>query len=180
MLAYKHTSILSNIYLLYSCNYEEQEQDWKNAFDDKSVDCDHEKIHTKGARAVPRWSPLPRRTPFPCSSVSSSPFSTSSPTRTMLRTSEIMLRQNLRPFQHCCGLNRRSDQEVRGHPFYGLQTIRRSKKLWKRQMQLQRVKSDNKENAVYKEEKPQRHHSTKQTDRKRCKFVSLNTLKSSS
>lgn len=54
MLAYKHTSILSNIYLFYSCNYEEQEQDWKNAFDDKSVDCDHEKIHTKGARAVPR------------------------------------------------------------------------------------------------------------------------------
>ena len=26
----------------------------KNAFDDKSFDCDDEKIHTKGARAVPR------------------------------------------------------------------------------------------------------------------------------
>ena len=84
------------------------------------------------------------------------------------------------PFQHFSGLNRRSDDEVRRNPFYGLQTIRQSKNLWKRQMQPQRVKSDNEENAVYKEEKPQRHHSTKQTDRKRCKFGSQNTLKSSS
>ena len=49
-----------------------------------------ERIHTKGARAAPRWPPWQPRTPFPCSDVSSSPFSASSPTRqTRLRTSEI-------------------------------------------------------------------------------------------
>ena len=54
-----------------------------------------ERIHTKGARAVPRWSPWQPHTPFPCSDASSSPFSASSPTRqTRLRTSEIMLTQN--------------------------------------------------------------------------------------
>lgn len=47
-------------------------------------------------------------------------------------------------------------------------------------MKESKIDSDNEENAVYKEEKPQRHHSTKQTDRKKCKFGSQNTLKSSS
>lgn len=122
-------------------------------------------IHTKGARAVPRWPPLhPQCSPFLYSSASSSPFSTSSPTRqTMLRTSEIMLRQNLVAFPKLTIIWWGSCR------FYSssLQTIRRSKNLWKRQMQLQkRVKSDKKE----RRETTETSFYEAETDRKRCKI----------
>ena len=112
------------------------------------------RIHTKGARAGPHcWPPLPLLfPPFPCFTVSSSPFSTSSPKTDLAEDIwDHALKRIL--FQHCDRLMRTlAYKQSDGVKTYEMQ-------LWRE------LKSDNKEN-VNNEEKPQRHHSTKQqTDR---------------
>ena len=113
------------------------------------------RIHTKGARAGPHcWPPLPLLfPPFPCFAVSSSPFSTSSPKTDLAEDIwDHALKRIL--FQHCDRLMRT------------VLAYKQSDGVKTYEMQLSReLKSDNKEN-VNNEEKPQRHHSTKQpTDR---------------
>ena len=113
------------------------------------------RIHTKGARAGPHcWPPLPLLfPPFPCFAVSSSPFSTSSPKTDLAEDIwDHALKRIL--FQHCDRLMRT------------VLAYKQSDGVKTYEMQLSReLKSDNKGN-VNNEEKPQRHHSTKQpTDR---------------
>ena len=111
------------------------------------------RIHTKGARAVPRWPPWQPRTPFPCSDVSSSPFSASSPTR------QTRLRTDLRSCWHKI-LNWRDHQTGKLATSF-IQSDRQSRNLWKRQMQSNVT-------VIRKIDiRKKRHHSTKQRQRER-------------
>ena len=143
-------------YSILSCNYKEEEQDFQKClwWQKWWLWSWWERIHTKGARAVPRWPPWQPRTPSPCSDVSSSPFSASSPTR------QTRLRTDLRSCWHKI-LNWR-DHLTRKLATSYKQSDRQSQNLWKRQMQ-----SNVTIRKICKEEKPQRHHSTKQRQRKR-------------
>ena len=146
-----------NTKLVLSCKNEEKEQDQKNMVWwgwMYILKIKIKRIHTKGARAGPHcWPPLPLLfPPFPCFAVSSSPFSTSSPKTDLAEDIwDHALKRIL--FQHCDRLMRTLAYKQSD----GVKTY---------EMQLSReLKSDNKEN-VNNEEKPQRHHSTKQpTDR---------------
>ena len=156
----RHACIWTYIYIypkhspIYACNHAKERQDLKNG----DNDCVQwwEWIHTKGARAGPHcWPPLPLLPPpFPCFAVSSSPFSTSSPKTDLAEDIwDHALKRIFALFQHCDRLMRTLAYKQSD----GVKTY---------EMQLSReLKSDNKEN-VNNEEKPQRHHSTKQpTDR---------------